>query len=397
MSATAPIATLTQPRASATNGQNRTALERLLRDRLRKFMSLLPKVLAEDSVDDVHDLRVWSRRLQQVVSTLSPEPLPSERRTMVRALRRARRALGGWRDCDVMIDLLERKARRMRNPEEKKAYVMIRDLALSKRDRGIRRARRKLADRKLFTLGLRAEKFLEGLAHADGSDTAAVMACAVAEVYAEWRKALARAAESFDPGEVHAFRIRTKQLRYRIELARDLGEPEAESALDYLRSLQDVLGAWHDQVELLRLTAEALADSELLMNHALLVARLLRKSDREQAVQSKRVRRLLANTKARAQESALDNWVARYCKQTPSGPAESQVTEPQEAPGSVSSGNERTIDQEDRVNGTLAIAGAPALADTPAGPAVGPSIHSPVDPALGPAEDFVKAMNGLPR
>jgi len=57
-------------------------------------MSLLPKVLAEDSVDAVHDLRVWSRRLQQVVSTLSANPLPSETRTMVRALQRAREHLG---------------------------------------------------------------------------------------------------------------------------------------------------------------------------------------------------------------------------------------------------------------------------------------------------------------
>ena len=46
-------------------------LESLLRDRLRKFMSLLLKVLAEDADDAVHDLRVWSRRLQQVVAALS--------------------------------------------------------------------------------------------------------------------------------------------------------------------------------------------------------------------------------------------------------------------------------------------------------------------------------------
>ena len=99
MSATTSIATLPQPEASATDGRNRAALERLLHDRLRKFMSLLPKVLAEDSVEAVHDLRVWSRRLQQVVSTLSTDPLTSETRTMVRALRRARRVLGGWRRC----------------------------------------------------------------------------------------------------------------------------------------------------------------------------------------------------------------------------------------------------------------------------------------------------------
>jgi CHAD domain-containing protein len=391
LSATTSIATLPQPEASAADGRNRTALERLLHDRLRKFMSLLPKVLAEDSVEAVHDLRVWSRRLQQVVSTLSTDPLTSETRTMVRALRRARRVLGGWRDCDVLIDLLERKARRVRNPEEKKAYAMIRDLALSKRDRGIRRARRKLANRKLFTLGHRAEKFLEELARGEGHDAAEVMASSAAQGYAEWRRALSRACESFDPLEVHAFRIRTKQLRYRIELVRDLGERDAESALDFLKSLQDVLGAWHDQVELLRLTAEALADSELLLKHARLVALLLRKSDREQGVQSKRVRRLLANTNECAQDSALDHWIARYCREIPARrAADPEDREPQELRESVSSSNESAVAQDGDSAGALEVTEASVLLASPAvGAAVG---QSP-----GPIEDFVKAMSELPR
>jgi CHAD domain-containing protein len=409
LSATTSIATLPQPEASARNGQNRAALERLLHDRLRKFMSLLPKVLAEDSVEAVHDLRVWSRRLQQVVSTLSANPLPSETRTMVRALRRARRALGGWRDCDVLIDLLERKARRVRNPEEKKAYAMIRDLALSKRDRGIRRARRKLANRKLFTLGHRAGKFLEELAHDERQDAAQVMASAAAARYAEWRQALSRACESFDPVEVHAFRIRTKQLRYRIELARDLGERDAEPALEFLKSLQDVLGSWHDQVELLRLTAEALADSEFLLKHARLVALLLRKSDREQMIQNRRVRRLLANTNESAQASALDHWMARYCREMPAlRPSEPQEREPQQMRESVSCPNELPVAQDLEVAqdgdsagapdgdsaGSLTGADAPVLA---ANPAVDPALDPAVDPAGNPIEDFVKAMSEMPR
>jgi CHAD domain-containing protein len=400
LSATTSIATLPQPEESARHGQNRAALEGLLHDRLRKFMSLLPKVLAEDSVDAVHDLRVWSRRLQQVVSTLSADPLPSETRTMVRALRRARRALGGWRDCDVLIDLLERKARRVRNPEEKKAYAMIRELALSKRDRGIRRARRKLANRKLFTLGHHAEKFLEELAQGERQDAAEVMASAAAAGYADWRQALSRAYESFDPIEVHGFRIRTKQLRYRIELARDLGEHDAEPALDFLKSVQDVLGSWHDHVELLRLTAEALANSEFLLKHARLVALLLRKSDREQVVQTKRVRQLLASTNESAQGSALDHWMARYCREMPAPrPVEAQERAPQELRESVSCPNELAVAQDLAVakdgdaTGPVGMAEAPVLVASPAVDPVDPA----VGPPAGPIEDFVKAMSEMPR
>src|SRR3984893_13851241 len=87
------------------------------------------------------------------------------------------------------------------------------------------------------------------------------------------------------PANIHAFHMRTKQLRYRIELARDLGESDVQAALGFLKSLQDGLGCWHDHAELFRLTTEGLADPEFLLSHARCVAALLRKSDREQAVQ----------------------------------------------------------------------------------------------------------------
>jgi CHAD domain-containing protein len=404
---------------SSKDDRNRAALEKLLRDRLRKFMSLLPKVLAQDrnSVEAVHDLRVWSRRLQQVVATLSTSPFPPKTRTIIRVLRRARRALGKWRDCDVMIDLLERKVRRVRNPEEREAYSMIRDLALRKRDRAMRRACRKLAHRNLFTLAHRAQKFLQDLAQVDlaqadlaqgdraqphraqgnivqraaqdnGQDAVSVMVSAAAAGYAVWREALSRACNGLEPVEVHAFRIRTKQLRYRIELARDLGDRNAEAALVFLKSLQDVLGDWHDNVELVRLTAEALANPEFLLQHTKLVALLLRKSDRERAVQSNRVRHLLADTNHNIQGSALDAWITRNRQELPADePAE--VAKPAEEPvapresGSASHGF--ALSEEGSSNGALiAVEAAEPVEATPL-------------LAATPIEDFVKVINDLPR
>jgi len=302
---------------SAGDGPDRESLEGLLRERLRKFTSLLLKVLTEDADEAVHDVRVWSRRLQQVVTTLSSRPFPSQARTMVRALRRARRSLGGWRDCDVLVDLLERKARRVRNPEEKAVCEMVRGLALKKREREIRRARRKLASHKLFTLAHRAQKFLDELAHSEHQDTAVILPSSVADGYAQWREALSCACNGLDPVNIHAFRIRAKQLRYRIELAHDLGDSDAQAALGFLKSLQDELGCWHDQAELFRLTAEALADPEFLLKHASLVATLLHKLDREQAVQGERIGRLLTSTYESVRGSALDDWVTRYCRKMP--------------------------------------------------------------------------------
>lgn len=66
-----------------------------------------------------------------------------------------------------------------------------------------------------------------------------------------------------------------------------------------------------------RLTAEALADPEFLLTHPRLVAALLRKSDRAQAIQGERIRRLLTRTYEGIGGSALDDWVARHRREMP--------------------------------------------------------------------------------
>jgi CHAD domain-containing protein len=239
LAGTTPLPTPIRPavKARASPAQSREQLEKLLRYRLRKFMGLLPAVLTEDDAKPVHDLRVWSRRLQQVVVALCPEPMPDDARRMARALKRSRRALGVWRDCDVMLDLLERKLRRVRNPGERLAWEKIRDWTMKRRAHAMRQARRKLANRKLFTLGQCARRVAdEALPHHEradgaGAEPAAILAAAVGKSYGRWREALARARETLAAQDVHGFRIETKRLRYRIELARDLGDQEAGAAL----------------------------------------------------------------------------------------------------------------------------------------------------------------------
>src|SRR5215813_7079264 len=152
---------LTESQESVPAAQIRPQLEKLLRDRVRKCVALLPKVLGDDDPEAVHDLRVWSRRLQQVVVTLFPIPRPAEARTIVRTLRRTRRSLGGWRDCDVVIALLVRKIRSARNPAQKQAWEMVLAMARAKLRRQMRRARHQIANRKMFTLAQRVQGLLE--------------------------------------------------------------------------------------------------------------------------------------------------------------------------------------------------------------------------------------------
>jgi hypothetical protein len=218
----------------------------------------------------------------------------------------------------VLIDLLERKIRRTKSLDLRHALESIRDSALRKREREMVRARRKLASRKLFTLPQATQKLSTHLAQLTNRKRA-MLVSSLREGYARWCEALVPAGESLDPADIHVFRIQTKRLRYRIELARDLGETGATGALAYLKARQDELGRWHDHAVLANLTAEVLADPQFLLEKSRIAAALLRKLDRDRAVQMKRIRQLLTTERQRSEASPLDAWVNQYLAQAPVG------------------------------------------------------------------------------
>jgi triphosphatase len=75
---------------------------------LDRFMSFEPKVLRGGDPEAIHDMRVASRRLQQIVDVLHPRPQPREIRRLRRKMRRSRGALSDLRNCDVQLARVER-------------------------------------------------------------------------------------------------------------------------------------------------------------------------------------------------------------------------------------------------------------------------------------------------
>jgi len=291
--------------------------EDLVRERVRRFMKLLPEVLSNERVEAIHDIRVWSRRLQQVLVTMFPKGQENRAGSVVRSLRRARRGLSGWRDCDVLIALVDRRLRRLREPDEQRAWRVVHDYLVKRREKEIRRARNKLANRKLFTLAQRTEDLRkrQGLDSASNADTAyADFIARVSEfieaAYADWRAALARASESGSQADIHNFRIKTKQLRYRMELARDLGDKELLLPLEWLKQLQDSLGQWHDRAELARIATEAIANADFLLNGPRPASLLLKRLARELSSEATKMKSLLTTIQGSGELSQLEAWIA---------------------------------------------------------------------------------------
>ena len=306
-------------RTVSTVAPDPTKPEQLVHERVRRFMKLLPEVLNSEDVEAVHDLRVWSRRLQQVLVTMFPKGQENRAGSVIRALRQARRGLSGWRDCDVLIALLDRRLQRLRDPNEQQAWRMVRAYLAKQREKEIRRARHILARRQLFTLAQRTKNLQKDRgpdtalnAEVASSDFVATLSGSIMTAYTDWQAALARAAESSSHADAHYFRIKTKQLRYRIELARDLGDKELLSPLNRLKALQDSLGQCHDRTELARLAIEAMISNEFLLNESRPASLLLKKLARELLSVTTKAKSLVAAANDGGELARLEGWVASH-------------------------------------------------------------------------------------
>ena len=207
---------------SAAETPGRTRLINVLRKRLRRLGTLLAEVLGEQTPEAVHDLRVWSRRVQQTLAALFPGSRSRRLRSLRRTLRRSRRALGAWRNRDVVLQRLARKQRQTRSAEKQRAWALVIDSVRKRRRREVRRARRRLVRLDLFDLAEEVEALLKAPG-ASGDGASASPHDIVAAARAQWQAALSRALEDRRVENIHGFRIQTKRLRYRIELLRDLG------------------------------------------------------------------------------------------------------------------------------------------------------------------------------
>jgi CHAD domain-containing protein len=290
----------------------------LVRKQSRKFMSVLPRVLGEEDPEAVHDLRVASRRIQQALDTIFPKPRPAAVQKIVGTMRRARRAVGGWRDADVIIGLLHRITRRVKGADERRAWEAVEAVIMQRRIGEIDRARRKLARRRLFTLGQDVKKLLDASsqnhASADGIGAAhpeAILSQSIAGAWAQWQALLTHGRETRDAAAAHAFRIQSKRLRYRIELAGHLGAPGAGSALKFLKWIQDQLGAMHDRGECARIAAEAMAISGILTSDPAASSLALKRLAREHARLQVETSKILDSVEERRVQ--LESWIEQYC------------------------------------------------------------------------------------
>lgn len=289
--APAPVSTPPpKPQADAPSAEPWDRVRQVALKQLDRFLSLEPKVLKGEDPDAIHDIRVASRRLQQVLDLLYPRPRPGEIRRLRRKIRRCRRALGEVRNCDVLLAHVDQKLARKRTAN-REAWTALDHYLRQRRSSSFEQAVRKLSKVNLAVFYVHLKDWVTSDGASSGlsagwrtgrhlpSPVSLLSEVPAREPFSArvgrelervWQALEAQVAHSHqDPRTpvIHGVRIAAKRVRYLIEVLHALEMQGSGDTVAWFRQLQQHLGNWHDLEILEQMTIEMIARPGFLREH----------------------------------------------------------------------------------------------------------------------------------
>jgi CHAD domain-containing protein len=285
------------------NGRNSTKskFSSLAKKRLIRLVTLYPKALISDDIKVVHNLRVASRRLQQVLQLLLPEAKSSAKKKVLRTLRKVRRAFGPCRNLDVNLSLVRGRMEKMTAASVRQAWAAVQLWLEERRAGAIETGRTELRKHELVDLIARLQSLLED--NGEEAESMERLWERTNDALREWRNALDAAKADPAVQRIHAFRIAGKKLRYRVELLGELGNSSVKAMIDALKSLQDDLGDWHDHAVLRDHVGEFMQRPGFMNDEPRMCRALLREMERDK----QRDRALIPEVMMKAEKLAQDS------------------------------------------------------------------------------------------
>lgn len=304
-----------------------TEVSEVARQHFKKFVSLEPKVLQGDDTAAIHDFRVASRRLQQVLDLLYPKPRPKKIRKLRRTVQRCRQVFSTVRNCDVLIDRVNGCLARSRTSQPE-AWIALKQYLETRRSDAFQRAVRKLSGFNLSHSYVQLQGFMDGppdtvidagtsgpdpADSGKGTEVGTLDGRLWRELGLKWEEFeahISRSQNEHAPEALHAVRIAVKRLRYLIEVIDELGLRKTKKPLLLLRHLQRDLGDWHDLEVLEQMMAEMIARPQFLRSNidlAIKIERLMLKNQKSKALDDQRL--LYSRTIIRCR-SELQAWVS---------------------------------------------------------------------------------------
>lgn len=192
----------------------------------------------------MHQARVASRRLREAVPVLAGMLKHSKAGKATRKIRRLTQALGGVRELDVTLLLLDELA--ASDDFSRAALQDVRLHVMEERERKREVMLSRLGDVDIDKVKRRLESVGEALRQDQSGAWRQVLANRLVKRAKMLATAIDNAGQLYSPEHLHQVRIASKKLRYALELAADSGVPSAAPHVRALKRTQETLGRLHD-------------------------------------------------------------------------------------------------------------------------------------------------------
>lgn len=223
-----------------------SAARRALARRVRALERDLPAAL-DENVEALHRSRVASRRLREILPVLGLDRGPGRQapvRKLRRRLRRLTSALGGVRELDVALEILE--SLRQRHPDLGRVLAGARVAVEADRRECREEMGRQLHELQARSLFEHLSRFVDTASRPSQVTRLSLLRRRLARRADRLDLAVADAGSLFTVDRLHRVRIAAKQLRYVLELIHEFGRVPTLRLVGRLRQVQDLLGRLHD-------------------------------------------------------------------------------------------------------------------------------------------------------
>jgi CHAD domain-containing protein len=233
-------------------------LRSLLRRQYAAILRNDPGVRLDLDPEDVHAIRVASRRARAVLRAARPILDPSWSEPLRDELKWLGSSLGRRRDLDVLIGRLQNEIDKLDQPERTAASAIVERLAAD-RETAQAIAVDALRSERYYALLDQLEAAVDGPRVRRGEVSLRQLA---RKEFTRLGKAAGKIGPSASDQELHRLRILGKRARYTAELAEtEIGEP-AHHVVERAKAFQDVLGAHQDAIVAEARLRELLGDLE---------------------------------------------------------------------------------------------------------------------------------------
>jgi CHAD domain-containing protein len=196
-----------------------------------------------DDIEGIHQTRVASRRLRELLPVLASDPHDGQSVELRRRLRYLTRLLGPSRELDVAGQTLEALGSRASS----RAIAIVRASVDHERSDASRVMRHGVAGVDIVGLAVRTREFAARLDSPGAIRACAGRAAARLDRRArELEAAVLGAGIVYAPGPLHGVRIALKKFRYAFEVAERVGRFRLRGSMQHLKRLQTLLGDLHD-------------------------------------------------------------------------------------------------------------------------------------------------------